>query len=90
MSRSKHSRKDEELKGQLRSALAEIKRLRKQLKYQERTLLTPIEVINDLLEQEMEQKEFCPDCGHTLVISNLGIKWLKTCSSCQYRKTILK
>jgi restriction endonuclease S subunit len=90
MSRSRTHKNLENEKGLIKQLNAEIKRLKKQLRSQEKQLLHPIEVLDELLNEEIEVKRPCPKCQSNLVTSNLGIKWLDKCPSCEYRKTYPK
>lgn len=90
MARSKDGNKDEFFKGKIRLLEAENRRLKRQLRSQEKQLLHPIEVLDELLNEEIEVKRPCPKCQSNLVTSNLGIKWLDKCPSCEYRKTYPK
>lgn len=90
MSRSRTHKNLENEKGLIKQLTSEIKRLKKQLRSQEKQLLHPIEVLDELLNEEIEVKRPCPKCQSNLVTSNLGIKWLDKCPSCEYRKTYPK
>lgn len=93
MTRSKSSKPDEDLRGRLR----ELEKLNKALKRRLRSLEKNKHLWqeNNLDEQELEIPEAkeikCKSCfSGTLIITDLGIKILHTCSNCGYRKIIKK
>ena len=96
MAKSRSHRDEEDLKGRLREIEKENKALRKRLRKLERSRhiwqqynLDADE--NHVPEEIKSEGPKCPSCEHgTLMLIDLGIKDLWSCSTCLYRKVALK
>ena len=96
MARSKNHKEDEDLKGELRAVIKENKALRKRLRSLEKSKhiwqqynLTADEMHNTV--EKMKDEVKCQSCGvGVLLVTDLGIRTLHTCSTCLYRKIVLK
>ncbi len=88
MSKSKHARPDEfqkeinrHLKKLLKQAQQEIGQLKKQLGYSQNK--------SSKIKQPKEQDNECQICGKGLIkVSDLGIRKIISCTTCDYKKII--
>lgn len=93
MARKRDKNELEHLRGENRKLESEVRRLKKQLRQQEKeTLNRDVDILDELLNQELEEKvvrkERCTQCGiGHLDVTDLGIKKLIKCSECSYRRT---
>lgn len=90
--KSKSHKEDEDFRGRIRELEKENRALRRRLKTLERNRRIWEQFNLDSDENLPKEEEFkltpsCPSCKHgTLMLLDLGIKQLWTCSSCTFRK----
>lgn len=89
--KSKSHKDKEDLRGRLREVEKENKALRKRLRQLEKSkhIWTQynLDADENSAPKSMPIENTCPSCNHgTLLLLDLGIKSLWTCSSCTYRK----
>lgn len=93
LAKSKERNSTEFYRGKIRELTSEVKRLKRQLRNQEKHYVDPVNYLDELLEEEIKEKKQehrieCPECiTGTIVVSDLGIKSLEKCNQCSYRKT---
>lgn len=95
VAKSKSAKEDEDLRGNLRSLIKENRALRKRLRQLEKSrhIWTQYNLDSDenVLPPNVVEEISCPTCPHgTLLLIDLGIRNLWSCSSCTYRKIVIK
>jgi len=93
LARSKESKEDEFYKGKIRDLEKLVKTLRKHIRQLEKQRhlwenTKDDDDMHEVVKEEMKVDLDCPKCKQGVILyTDLGIKMLKTCSICTWRKT---